>query len=255
MKKVLAVIVIAQAFCTSVWFASNAVLTDLVLSLQLQDSFLAHLTSAVQGGFITGTLLYALLAIADRYSPSKVFFVSAILASLFNLAMLLENTGPLGLVIFRFCTGFFLAGIYPVGMKIASDYYGKGLGASLGFLVGALVLGTALPHGLKSIGADLPWKVVVWATSGLALLGGILIGVAVPDGPYRKKGQHWQLTAVTKSFKNSAFRAAALGYFGHMWELYAFWAFVPLMLTYYNQQVTDSWLQVPLFSFFIIASV
>src|SRR5688500_4955621 len=107
MKKVLAAIVLAQACCTSVWFASNAVVSNLVQSLQLQNSFLAHITSAVQAGFIVGTLVYAVLAIADRFSPSKVFFVSAVLASLFNLAML-TNTGVAGLILFRFLTGFFL---------------------------------------------------------------------------------------------------------------------------------------------------
>ena len=253
MKKVLAAIVLAQACCTSVWFASNAVVSNLVQSLKLQNSFLAHITSAVQAGFIVGTLVYAVLAIADRFSPSKVFFVSAVLASVFNLAML-TNTGVAGLILFRFLTGFFLAGIYPVGMKIASDYYGKGLGASLGFLVGALVLGTALPHALKSMGADLPWNYVVWTTSGLALLGGALIYTAVPDGPFRTKGQHLQLTTFAQGFKKGPFRAAAFGYFGHMWELYAFWAFVPLMLTYYNQQFPHAGLSVSLTAFFIIAA-
>ena len=254
MKKVLAAIVLAQACCTSVWFASNAVLADLVQSLQLQPYFLAHVTSAVQGGFIAGTFLYALLAIADRFSPSKVFFVSAVLAALFNLAMLTTSAGATGLILFRFLTGFFLAGIYPVGMKIASDYYGKGLGASLGFLVGALVLGTALPHALKSMGTHLPWNYVVWTTSGLALLGGTLIYTTVPDGPFRKKGQALQLTTFAQGFKKGPFRAAAFGYFGHMWELYAFWAFVPLMLTHYNQQFPKAQFPVSLTSFFIIAT-
>lgn len=254
MKKVLAAIVMAQAFCTSVWFASNAVLADLVQSLQLNLSFVAQLTSAVQLGFIAGTLLYALLTIADRFSPSLVFFISALLAAAFNLGTSIHNIDAITLLLLRFLTGFFLAGIYPVGMKIASDYYGKGLGTSLGFLVGALVLGTALPHLLKSIGADLPWKYVVWTTSGLAVVGGALIGITVPDGPFRKKGQQLQLNSFALGFKNARFRAAAFGYFGHMWELYAFWAFVPLMLTYYNQQFPLSGLNVSLWSFFIIAA-
>src|SRR5688500_16345416 len=98
MKKVLVAIVLVQACCTSVWFASNAVLSDLVQSLQLQASFLAHVTSAVQAGFITGTLVYAVLSIADRFSPSKVFFVSAVLAAIFNLAMLSTSAGATGLI-------------------------------------------------------------------------------------------------------------------------------------------------------------
>ena len=253
MNRLLATIVAAQFFCTSVWFAANAILADLVLSLHLDASFLAHLTSAVQLGFITGTLLYALLTIADRFSPSKVFFVSAVLAAACNGALVLESAGSTGLLLFRFFTGFFLAGIYPVGMKIASDYHQKGLGAALGFLVGALVLGTALPHGLRSVGAYLPWRYVVYATSALALLGGALIGLGVPDGPYRKKAARLQLQAFLLGFQNRQFRAAAFGYFGHMWELYAFWAFVPLMLSYYAGQQGVEESRISFFSFCIIA--
>jgi MFS family permease len=133
-RPVLPVIVIAQFFCTSLWFAGNAVLPDILSSFHLAPGFLASLTSAVQLGFIAGTLVFALLAIADRFSPSRVFFISALLAAGFNVGILL-NSSAAGLLFSRFLTGFFLAGIYPVGMKIASDYYQKGLGRSLRFLI------------------------------------------------------------------------------------------------------------------------
>ena len=142
---VLLIIVISQFFCTSLWFAGNGVMTELTQAFQLPDTALGHLTSAVQFGFITGTLVFALLAIADRFSPSKVFFFSALLGALFNLGVIWEGHNLYSLLSMRFFTGFFLAGIYPVGMKIAADYFEKGLGVSLGYLVGALVLGTALP--------------------------------------------------------------------------------------------------------------
>lgn len=254
MNRILATIVVAQFFCTSVWFATNAIMPDLIQGYRLSGAYLAHLTSAVQLGFISGTLLYALLAVADRFSPSKVFFGSAVLAALFNLAVSIEGASVAGLLLFRFLTGFFLAGIYPVGMKIASDYFQKGLGPSLGFLVGALVLGTALPHALKTVGAQLPWKYVVYATSTLALLGGGAMRLLVPDGPYRRKGQALQFSAFLKGFGNKTFRAAAGGYFGHMWELYAFWAFVPVMLSAYQQKFPAAAVPVPLLSFVIIAS-
>ena len=122
-KWVLPIIVISQFCCTSLWFAGNGVMNDLVSAFQLNESALGYLTSAVQLGFITGTLIFALLTIADRYSPSKVFFVCAVIGSLFNLGVILENNTVFSLLTFRFLTGFFLAGIYPVGMKIAADYY------------------------------------------------------------------------------------------------------------------------------------
>lgn len=145
MKRILAVIVISQFLCTSLWFAGNAILPDIVQVLRLDQDFVAHLTSMVQFGFVIGTLIFAVLTIADRFSPSLVFFFCSMIAALFNLAISLDGINSIEVLFCRFFTGFFLAGIYPVGMKIASDYYDKGLGKSLGYLVGALVLGTGFP--------------------------------------------------------------------------------------------------------------
>src|SRR5688572_33231104 len=173
MTRILPVIVISQFLGTSVWFAGNAVLPDLVNTLHLSPSYLAHLTSAVQFGFITGTLVFAIMAIADRFSPSKIFFACALLAASTNLVLAMGNIQPGVLLASRFLTGFFLAGIYPVGMKIAADHFEKDLGKSLGWLVGALVVGTGLPHLLKVLTVDLDWKTVVYGTSVLAFAGGI----------------------------------------------------------------------------------
>ncbi|MFK8059597.1 MAG: MFS transporter, partial [Polaribacter sp.] len=185
-KIILPVIVISQFCCTSLWFAGNGVMTDIVINFNLQETALSNLTSAVQFGFIIGTLLFALFTIADRFSPSKVFFMSAIFGASFNACLIIEHQNLFSLLIFRFLTGFFLAGIYPVGMKIATDYYKKGLGKSLSFLVGALVLGTALPHLLKDILTSFSWKSVLLSTSILASFGGLLLLILVPNGPYRK---------------------------------------------------------------------
>lgn len=254
MKRILFVIVIAQFLCTSVWFAGNAILPNIIIDLNLDSNFLSHLTSAVQFGFITGTLVFALLAISDRYSPSKVFFVSALIASAFNLAVCIYGIPTSALLGARFLTGFFLAGIYPVGMKIASDHFQKGLGKSLGFLVGALVVGTAFPHLLKSLTAEFSWRLVIYVTSTLSFLGGVMMVLLVPDGPYRKSGKALSFTSFLSGFKKWQFRSAAFGYFGHMWELYTFWAFVPVMLTAWKSQYSIVSLNVPLFSFLIIAS-
>ncbi|HMJ48500.1 MAG TPA: MFS transporter, partial [Ferruginibacter sp.] len=252
MSRVLPVIVISQFFCTSLWFAGNAIIADIIKEFHLTPGFLAHLTSAVQFGFISGTLIFAVLAISDRFSPSKVFFASSVIAAIFNLGIIIV-IHPTGLLAFRFFTGFFLAGIYPVGMKIASDYYKEGLGKSMGFLVGALVIGTALPHLIKSFTTTLPWKVVIFSTSLLSVTGGLIM-LLLKDGPYRKPGQEINFSSFFSGFRNKHFRAAAFGYFGHMWELYAFWAFVPVILSMYTLQKPGTGLNVSLLSFFIIAS-
>lgn len=254
MRLTLPVIVISQFFCTSLWFAGNAILPDLVKNFDLEPGFLAHITSAVQFGFISGTFVFALLTIADKFSPSLVFFISSILASLFNLGILVDDISSITLLLFRFLTGFFLAGIYPVGMKIASDHYREGLGKSLGFLVGALVIGTAFPHLLKSMTTNLPWRYVIISTSALSVLGGLTMFLFIPNGPYRKPGQKINLTGFLSGFRNKRFRIAAIGYFGHMWELYTFWAFVPVMLSIYKNQYPEADLNIPFLSFLIIAS-
>jgi MFS family permease len=251
-KWVLPIIVISQFCCTSLWFAGNGVMNDLVNAFQLNATALGYLTSSVQLGFIAGTLIFALLTIADRYSPSKVFFVCAIIGSLFNLGVIIENNTVFSLLSFRFLTGFFLAGIYPVGMKIAADYYQKGLGKSLGFLVGALVIGTAFPHLLKGLTIGFPWRVVIIFTSCLACVGGLLMLLFVPNGPYRKSNQKFDFSAWLKVFKIKKFRSAAFGYFGHMWELYAFWAFVPVILKNYSVTHPNVTFNIPILSFIII---
>lgn len=250
---ILPVIVLSQFCCTSLWFAGNGVMPDLVSTFGLSESAIGHLTSAVQFGFIVGTLVFAILSIADRFSPSKVFFFCAILGALFNLGGVWEGNSLGSLLSFRFFTGFFLAGIYPVGMKIAADYFEKGLGKSLGYLVGALVVGTAFPHLLKEMTHTFSWKAVLMATSTLAILGGLLMVGLVPDGPFRKQSQQLQLSAFLKVFRNSNFRSAAFGYFGHMWELYTFWAFVPIMLQTYEIIHPATSFNIPLLSFLIIA--
>ena len=254
MRWILPVIVMAQFCCTSLWFAGNAILPDIILQFHLLPDFLAHLTIAVQVGFIAGTLIFAVLTIADRFSPSLVFFVSSVFAALFNLGIQLESVQPNGLLLFRFLTGFFLAGIYPVGMKIAADHYQQGLGKSLGFLVGALVIGTAFPHLLKSVTTSFPWHTVVYATSALSVFGGVMMMRWIPDGPFRKPGQQLNFTSFLAGFRNQNFRSVAIGYFGHMWELYTFWAFVPVMLGAYHSYYNRAGFDVSFWSFVIIGS-
>lgn len=251
-KLILTIIVIAQFCCISLWFAGNGVMSDLMVVFSLKSSALGHLTSAVQFGFILGTLIFAILTIADRFSPSKVFFSCALLGSLFNALVIWEGNSLASILLLRFLTGFFLAGIYPVGMKIAADYYDKGLGKSLSFIVGALVVGTAFPHLAKGMTDGYQWKYVLLLSSSLSVFGGLLMFTAVPDGPYRKPGKKLDLSAFFSVFRKPKFRSAAFGYFAHMWEVYAFWAFVPVILKTYNILHSQAIFNIPLWSFLII---
>lgn len=222
-------------------------------AFELPASALGHMTSAVQFGFILGTLSFAILAIADRFSPSKVFFVCSALGSAVNLASAIDENQFFSLITIRFVTGFFLAGIYPVGMKIAADHFQKGLGTSLGFLVGALVLGTAFPHSLAAFSLDISWRVIIVSTSALSLIGGALILFLVPDGSHRQPSEKVKIKAIFNIFKIPPFRSAAIGYFGHMWELYTFWAFIPFLLMLFQQTHTETQFNVSLLSFITIA--
>ncbi|WP_420574597.1 MFS transporter [Kordia sp.] len=252
-KHILPIIVISQFFCTSLWFAGNGVMFELKTTFLLEESALGQITSILQFGFIIGTLIFAILSIADRYAPSTVFFACALFGAIFNGLLIWKGNNYTSILIFRFLTGFFLAGIYPVGMKIASDYYEKGLGKSLGYLVGALVIGTAFPHLLKELKGELPWEFVLIATSSLATIGGILMITFVPNGPFRKPMQKINILAIPNIFKKQNFKKAAFGYFGHMWELYAFWAFVPIILQMYIELHPTVSFNIPLLSFIIIA--
>jgi len=250
-RYILPVIVFSQFAGTSLWFAGNAILPDIQDAWNLGIAGMGWMSSSVQLGFIAGTLLFAFLSIADRYPSKTIFLMCAILGGLSNISLLFVPEQIIFLLVLRFSTGFFLAGIYPVGMKIAAEWYNHGLGKALGYLVGALVLGTAFPHLIRGSVTGLPWETVITSVSILAILGGFAIYLFVPQGPYHKKSLRFEIGTAFKIFRIKAFRNASFGYFGHMWELYALWTFVPFILINYEQQSGGS-INIPLFSFLII---
>lgn len=229
----LPVVVLAQFAGTSLWFAPNAILPALQVHHAAFTGFLPTMTTAVQLGFVLGTLAYSYYSVADRYSPVRVFMLSAFLAALCNASVLLSYGWLPGLFITRLAVGFFLAGVYPVGMKICSDWYEAGLGKALGYLVGALVLGTAFPHLLRAASLSPDWRYVILTTTFLAILGGGIVGMGISDGPFRRQGGSFNPAMLRGVFRKVDFRRYAFGYFGHMFELYTFWAFVPVLLTSY----------------------
>jgi len=238
-RRILPVIVLSQFAGTSLWFAVNAVLPDLQRAWGLPPSALATVTTAVQLGFVAGTLVFALLTLADRFPPTRVFLACALAAAACNGAIAMLDGQYAALVALRFAVGFLLAGIYPVGMKIAASWYREGLGAALGVLIGALVLGTALPHGLRALAGDAapglpgttllqPWQWVVLSVSLLAALGGLATAWLVPEHGARS-AVPVRPQALAAIWREPRLRASVFGYFGHMWELYSLYVLVPLV--------------------------
>jgi MFS family permease len=253
-RRILPVIVVSQFAATSLWFAGNAVVPDLQHRYGLRSELLGSVTSSVQLGFIVGTLAFAVLAIADRYSPRVIFLLCALLGAGLNALTCFFGASLWLLLLLRFATGLCLAGIYPVGMKIASGWFDRDLGRALGFLVGSLVLGTALPHLIRALGHDLPWEGVMLSVSLIAALGGALMYALVPDGPHLRVGARFNPTVFATIFRSREFRSSSFGYFGHMWELYAFWAFVPAYLAAAGASPTAAPWSISFWSFVIIGA-
>ncbi|MGH1461763.1 MAG: MFS transporter [Neptuniibacter sp.] len=248
---ILPAIVAAQLLGTSTWFAGNAILPILQNDWGLPDSSVGLLTNSVQLGFIAGALLFALLALADRISPRILFFICASGSAVFNLLIALWAENLNQVLVLRFLGGMMLAGVYPVGMKISTGWYPEGLGKALGFLVGALAIGTSSAHFFSSLPFS-SWQPVIYAVSFAAFCGGLLILIYVPDGPALHKGKALKFKDLIVAMKHKPLRASAGGYFGHMWELYAVWALVPYWLTAWAR-AHGTELGISFWSFYIIA--
>ena len=231
-RRVLPVIVSAQFAGTSLWFAVNAVMPDLQREFGWPAETVGTLTSALQLGFIAGTLVFALLAVADRYPARRVFLWCSLAGAACTVGAWATVRDPTALALWRAATGFFLAGIYPVGMKIASQWFPRGLGSALGLLVGALVLGSASAHGLRGLGSALPWPSVMLGVAVLAAAGGCLLYTLLPEPPATaaRRATGLDLRALATLWTDRRVRASVFGYFGHMWELYTVWVLVPLIL-------------------------
>ena len=229
MSRRIALIVIAELCGTSLWFSGNNAIVELASLWALTGPARAWLLMAVQVGFIAGTLGLAASGLADAFRAHHVFAISAVVGAAANAGFLLLSDGPTAAIGFRFLTGLALAGVYPLGMKLVVSWAPDRAGVALGWLVGALTAGTATPFLARAVGGDTYWREAVLASSGLAILGAGLV-VTVGEGPAVKGRSGFQWGRVWSVFRVPAFRASALGYFGHMWELYAFWFLVPLLI-------------------------
>ena len=228
----IAVIVIAQLFGTSLWFSTNSAADDLMRVWGATPADIGRLTNATQLGFILGTLTFAVSGLADRFSASRIFALCAILGGLANAAFAGLAGDVASAMVYRFAVGLSLAGVYPLGMKLIVSWAPERAGSALAWLVGMLTLGTALPQGIRMLGTQWPWQGAVLTASLLALLAATLV-FYLGDGPHLKRrlgAPPLTLGRVFHAFTYADFRAAAFGYFGHMWELYAFWTLVPMLI-------------------------
>lgn len=229
MKISLSILVLAEILAMSLWFVASAIIPEFRAQATLTAFQEGMLSSSVQLGFVVGALSLAMHGTADRYDPRYVFALGALLAAIANAILIISPIGSAVQIFLRFFTGVCMASIYPVGMKIAVGWTEKQRGLVVGILVGALTLGSALPHGITLIGG-MAWEHVVLIASGCALLSSGLI-LMVRLGPYHEKAQKFHVGFLALAWRQMDIRLAYIGYLGHMWELYAFWAWIGLAMT------------------------
>ena len=219
----------------STWFSATAVLPQLDRVFDLSSSAQAGLTIAVQVGFVVGALLSSLVNLPDVLSPQRVVSWGSVGAATVNIGLVWAG-GPTAAIVLRFLTGLFLAGVYPPALKLMATWYSRGRGTALGLMVGALTVGSALPHLVNGLGG-VAWEPVIALTSLLTVAGGLIAGLAIREGPFPVPRAVFDPRQVGRSFANRGVRLASFGYFGHMWELYAMWGW---FLVFFNEAIARS---------------
>jgi MFS family permease len=227
-RRVLFLLSLAELLAMSLWFTGTAVIRPITELWHSDLALGSWLTIAVQIGFSIGAITFALFNIPDVFSPIKVLVISAFLAAAANAAFAFFVATPLTAILLRGATGFFLAGVYPVGMKIIAGWFQRGRGLALGIMIGALTLGSAVPHVANAVGG-IPWKGVVLLGSLQALLGAVIVAAGVHEGPFAMPQSRFDPAQIFEIVRNRPLRLANLGYLGHMWELYSMWGWIAVI--------------------------
>ena len=230
----LALLAVALVLSMTTWFSASAVVPQLREEWDLSGSAAAWLTIAVQLGFVCGALVSSILNLSDIVSPGRVILGGSIGAAVVNGLLTVAGGAAAGIPL-RFATGFFLAGVYPPALKLMATWFKKGRGVALGILVGALTVGSAMPHLVNGLGG-LDWHAVIYVTSALTLAGGLIAWFAVGEGPFPFPRAIFDPGQTGRVFANRGVRLASFGYFGHMWELYAMWAW---FLVFFSEELAS----------------